>query len=392
MRPIEQPILARHVHRVFFTRDVFVPENPLLAEVLGGGGQTLARVLVTLDDGLAQAQPALTARIEAWFASRPAPFILAAPPLALPGGEAAKNSWVLVNEVLAAIAQLRLCRHSYVVAVGGGAHLDVVGFAAALAHRGLRHVRLPSTTLAQADSGVGVKNGINAFGRKNFVGTFAPPFAVINDFALLDALPVRDKRAGYAEAVKVALIRDAAFFDWIEARTRALAGFERAAVETLIHRSAELHVTHIATGGDPFESGSARPLDFGHWAAHKLEALSDYRLRHGEAVAIGLALDTVYSRRVSLLDPAACDRILRLLEQLGFRLFAEELHQRDASGSFVVLGGLDEFREHLGGELTVTLLAEVGRGLEVHAMDPEIVGHALEELAWRARPACGLPA
>lgn len=391
MRPIEQPILARHVHRVFFTRNAFIPTNPLLADVLGGSGLAPGRVLVTIDDGLAQAQPALPARIEAWFESRPGPFTLAAPPLALPGGEAAKNSWVLVSEVLATIEQLRLCRHSYVLAVGGGAHLDVVGFAAAIAHRGLRHVRLPSTTLAQADSGVGVKNGINAFGRKNFVGTFAPPFAVINDLALLDALPARDKRAGYAEAVKVALIRDAAFFDWIESRVGALAGFEPAALETLIHRSAELHVTHIATGGDPFESGSARPLDFGHWAAHKLEALSDYRLRHGEAVAIGLALDTVYSRRVGLLDGTACDRVLRLLEQLGFRLFAEELLHRDASGSFTLLGGLAEFREHLGGELTVTLLAEVGRGLEVHAMDPEIVGHSLQELAWRARPACGLP-
>lgn len=391
MRPIEQTIPIRYVHRVYFTRDVFAADHGLLPQVIEAGARP-ARLLVTVDDGVAQAWPALRPRIEECFLARPERFTLVAPPLVLPGGEAAKNSWVLVNEVLAAIEHNALCRHSYVLAVGGGAHLDVVGFAAAIAHRGLRQIRLPSTTLAQADSGVGVKNGINAFGRKNFVGTFAPPYAVINDFALLDSLPRRELRGGCAEAVKVALIRDPAFFEWIEAHAAALARFERPLLERLIYRSAGLHVTHIATGGDPFELGSARPLDFGHWSAHKLEALSDYRLRHGEAVAIGLALDTIYSRRVGLLDASACDRILRLLEGLGFQLFAEELGQREDSGRPAVLAGLEEFREHLGGELTVTLLAGIGRGIEVHTLRPEVVGHAIEELAWRSRPVCGLPA
>src|SRR5207247_5778183 len=106
-------------------------------------------------------------------------------------------------------------RQSYALAIGGGAVLDAVGFAAAIFHRGVRHIRCPTTVLAQSDSGVGVKNAINAFGLKNLLGTFAPPFAVINDQTFLDVLPERDKRAGMAEAVKVALIRDGAFFDWI---------------------------------------------------------------------------------------------------------------------------------------------------------------------------------
>ena len=154
----------------------------------------------------------------------------------------------------------------------------------------------PTTTLSQADSGVGVKNGLNAFGQKNFIGTFTPPFAVINDFNLLATLAPRDKRSGYVEAVKVACIRDANFFDELERDAGQLAAFEPAAMKQLIRRCAELHLDHIATSGDPFEAGSARPLDFGHWAAHKLEQLSDFHICHGEAVAIGIALDVIYSR------------------------------------------------------------------------------------------------
>ncbi len=180
---------------------------------------------------------------------------LVGPPLVIEGGERAKNSSIHVAEIHSQIDRHHLDRHSYLIAVGGGALLDVAGFAAATAHRGVRHVRIPTTTLSQADSGIGVKNGINAFGKKNFIGTFAPPHAVINDFNLLATLEPRDKRAGYVEAVKVACIRDAKFFDEIERDAEKLAAFEPAAMKRLIHRCAELHLDHIATGGDPFEAG-----------------------------------------------------------------------------------------------------------------------------------------
>jgi 3-dehydroquinate synthase len=225
-----------------------------------------------------------------------------------------------------------------------------------------------------------VKNGINAFGKKNFIGTFCPPFAVINDFSLLSTLEPRDKRAGFVEAVKVALIRDAQFFEEIERNAFRLREFEAEAAKRLIFRSAELHLNHIATSGDPFEFGSARPLDFGHWAAHKLEQLSDYRLRHGEAVAIGIALDVIYSRRMGYLDAAAEERILRLLEILGFELFANELLHTDADGKLILLAGLEEFREHLGGELTITLLRAIGSGFEVHQIDTKEMLGAIQEL------------
>lgn len=384
MNYIERTIQVSFQQRVHFTRGVFTAGNPLLKEVLTlSKASQIARALVVLDESLDVAQPLLTKSITDYFAAFPDCLKLVCPPLIIEGGERAKNSYFHVSEIQSHVERYHIDRHSYVIAVGGGALLDVVGLAAATAHRGVRHVRIPTTTLSQDDSGVGVKNGINSFGKKNFIGTFTPPFAVINDFDLLASLPPRDKRAGYVEAVKVALIRDGAFFNTIERDAEKLAAFEPEAMHRLIFRSAELHLNHIATSGDPFEFGSARPLDFGHWAAHKLEQLSEYRIRHGEAVAVGIALDVVYSRNLDFLDAVSAERILVLLERLGFELFVNELLHEDSQGALMVLKGLEEFREHLGGQLTITLLQGIGRGFEVHEMDNAAVVTAIHELRER---------
>ena len=202
----------------------------------------------------------------------------------LPGGEHCKNDWNLVEKIWQAIEFHKICRHSYVVAIGGGAFIDLAGFAAATAHRGIRFVRMPTTTLSQGDGGVGVKNGVNFFGKKNWVGTFSVPFAVINDLDFLRSLPDRSCRDGIIEAIKVALIRDADFYHFLADHAEELKGLETKALEVAIRRSAENHIDHIATSGDPFEYGSARPLDFGHWVAHKLEQISDFAVSHSEAV------------------------------------------------------------------------------------------------------------
>jgi 3-dehydroquinate synthase len=288
----------------------------------------------------------------------------------------------LVDQLHAEIEHHGIDRHSYLLAIGGGALLDAAGFAAATAHRGVRLVRLPTTTLSQADGGVGVKNGVNAFGKKNFIGTFAPPFAVINDAEFLDPLPAPEKRAGLIEAIKVALVRDAAFFAEIEKSADALARFDSTTLESTIRRCAELHVEHIATSGDPFELGSARPLDFGHWSAHKLEQISSFTIPHGTAVAHGIALDVIYSTKIGLLPANTAERILALIEKLGFTLFHPLMTQ---SGDASLLKGLEEFREHLGGELTITLLRDIGRGEEVHAIDTALMRESLLELEKRAR-------
>ncbi|MGH8024376.1 MAG: 3-dehydroquinate synthase, partial [Limisphaerales bacterium] len=330
-----------------------------------------------------QARPGLEKEIENYFSKHDRQLNLVRSPLPVVGGEHSKNSFPLVMEILSQINRHHIDRQSYLVAVGGGALLDLAGFASAIAHRGVRHVRIPTTTLAQADSGVGVKNAINAFGKKNFIGAFAPPHAVINDFKLLATLPPREKRAGYIEAVKVACIRDRAFFSDIERDAKRLVSFEPAAMKQLIRRCAELHLTHIATGGDPFEKGSARPLDFGHWSAHKLEQISNFAISHGEAVAMGIALDVIYSRLTGLLKDEVCERVLALLEQLQFKLYADEMLDSASKGTLRIFEGLEDFREHLGGKLTITLLKDIGRPVDMHEMNPKKIVAAIRELRKR---------
>ena len=369
---------------VVFTRHLFAPENTLLAEVvaLRETGKR-HRCLVYVDDGLARARPGLIPAITAYFDAHAARMELLEAPKLASGGETIKRELTHIEAIQDAIHQLGVDRHSFVIAVGGGAVLDAVGLAAATAHRGVRHIRAPSTVLSQNDSGVGVKNAVNLNGVKNFVGTFAPPWAVLNDFELLDTLAPRERLAGIAEAIKVALIRDGNFFVWLEANADRLLTFDPVAEEHMIRRSAELHMRQIAHGGDPFEFGSARPLDFGHWSAHRLEALTHNHVSHGEAVAIGVALDARYSVLTGLLPEGEEVRVAALMEHLGLRLWHPALIKPGAGGTPAILTGLREFREHLGGELTVTLLQSIGEGVEVHEMDLELVMQSIDWL--RAR-------
>jgi 3-dehydroquinate synthase len=355
---------------VCFTRDAFAPDNRALIRAISRREPDRChRAVVVIDAGVVAGHPDLIAAIDRYAAAHASHLQIIAPPLIIPGGETAKTTPALLDAVLSLLHDHAIDRQSLIIAIGGGAVLDLAGYAAAVTHRGVRLVRLPSTVLAQNDAGIGVKNGVNAFGLKNYLGTFAPPYAVINDFNLLTSLATRDRLAGIAEAVKVAIIRDATFFVWLEAAADALREGEAMATETMIRRCAELHLRHIASAGDPFEMGSARPLDFGHWAAHKLENLTAHRLRHGEAVAIGIALDSRYAAATGLLDEGEEKRIVRLLERLGLPLWDAALCQADAAGRLALLLGIAEFREHLGGELTVTLPTAIGAAVEVHALD-----------------------
>jgi 3-dehydroquinate synthase len=382
----QQSFALTYDYPVYFTRDAFDPANLCLVRAVARlEPDKQHRVAVFVDEGLTLADPKLPARVERYAAHHDGAIEIAGDVVIVPGGEAVKNQHSNVEHILRELSARRIDRQSYALAIGGGAMLDAAGFAAAIFHRGVRHVRMPTTVLAQNDSGVGVKNAINAFGIKNLLGTFAPPFAVINDSAFLDTLPPRDKLAGIAEAVKVALIRDGDFFVWLERNAEALARFAPNALDTLIVRCAELHMRQIAHGGDPFERGSARPLDYGHWSAHKLETLTRHELRHGEAVAIGIALDARYSVLARLLPEGEDERVVRLLRQIGFKLWHAALDLKDEKGRRRVLAGLADFQEHLGGELTVTLLASVGKGVEVHAIDAALVDQAVRWLRSKAK-------
>jgi len=370
---------------VVFTEGLFDPGNPVLRDVLRRLEPAKRhRAVFFVDDGLRDGGAPVIEAIAVYAAAHADALELACPPVALPGGEKIKSDLHFVETIQQRLFDLHVDRHSFVVAVGGGAVLDAVGLVAATTHRGVRHIRVPTTVLAQNDSGVGVKNGVNLLGVKNFVGTFAPPFAVLNDYAFIESLPERDKVAGMAEAVKVALIRDAEFFGWLERRMDDLATFERSAMQHMIRRCAELHMRQIGQGGDPFETGSARPLDYGHWSAHKLESLTRHHVRHGEAVAIGMALDARYSVLAGLLAEGEELRICALLEYLGFQLWHPALSRAGADGEWTLLEGLREFREHLGGELTITLLGGIGTGIEVHEIDHARMRQAMHWLKERA--------
>jgi 3-dehydroquinate synthase len=365
---LRQNVAVNFTYDVYFTKGLFDVTNPLLSKVVGASTNKAKSIIVAVDSGVLENHPQLIKQINNYVNRYADKINLVTQPIVITGGEAAKNDPALIDKIHFCIEQVGLCRHSYVLAIGGGAVVDMVGYAAATAHRGIRLIRIPTTVLAQNDSGVGVKNGINAFGKKNFLGTFAPPYAVLNDFNFLTSLSDRDWRAGIAEAVKVALIKDRTFFDFISSHAQTLAQRDREAMEQLIYRCCQLHLDHIANYGDPFEMGSSRPLDFGHWAAHKLEHLTNYRLRHGEAVAIGMALDCTYSYLTGLLGMEDWLRVINTLKQLGFELYVDELATNLEQVEFQdsIFCGLAEFREHLGGEMAIMLLQELGKGLEVN--------------------------
>jgi 3-dehydroquinate synthase len=380
----QQSFSVTYDYSVVFTRDAFSAGNRCFVDVLARREPNKRhRCAIFIDEGVVGAMPDLPRRI-ADYGSAYAAQIEIDLSTSVPGGEVCKNDPNLTRHLIEILSKLAIDRHSFVIAIGGGAVLDAVGYAAAIFHRGVRHIRFPTTVLAQDDSGVGVKNGVNSLGLKNLVGTFGPPWGVINDSAFIDILPDREKRAGMAEAVKVALIRDRNFFRWLEDHAAALARFSPPHLNRLIKNTAELHMRQIRLGGDPFEAGSARPLDFGHWSAHKLEHLTRHAVNHGEAVAIGLALDARYSVATGLLADGEDERVLGLLKRLGFSLWHDQLEQRNAQGELSLLQGLADFREHLGGELTVTLLAEIGCGVEVHEMNIEIISQCLNWLKQRA--------
>jgi 3-dehydroquinate synthase len=349
---IQQSFDVHYEYRVYFTDFLFEQGNPLLRDFLNqhrGEGEN-PKILFVVDQHVVES----------------------------------KNDPAQYNRIVEAVNTHGIDRHSYLAAIGGGSLLDVAGYAAAVSHRGIRHIRIPTTVLSQNDSGVGVKNGVNHYGKKNFLGTFAPPVAVFNDFHFLTTLTDRDWRSGISEAIKVALIKDQVFFNWLEENALKLVARDAAAMSYLIKRCAELHMLHISSG-DPFEKGSSRPLDFGHWSAHKLEQLTNFEVTHGEAVAIGIALDSWYSCHSGRLSRQDCSRVIGLLTTLGFQVYHPQLDLRQQNS--LIYQGLEEFQQHLGGRLTIMLLAGIGKGEEVHTMDRELLRQAEESLQF---PVSGL--
>jgi 3-dehydroquinate synthase len=382
-----QQISITYDFPVVFTRNLFAPRNRHLRDAIATTDTPAPhRCLVLVDRGAARAHPRLSDQIRDYFTAHSDALQLARAPQLLAGGEAIKQTPEPLFRIIHALQTARICRHSYCIAVGGGAFLDAVGLAAALFHRGVRHIRIPTTALAQCDSGVGVKNAINHANAKNLLGTFAPPHAVLNDSLFLDTLPRPLILDGIAEAIKVAAIKDAPYFRSIERAAPRIAAGNPTTIRRILQRCALLHLDHIATSGDPFELGSARPLDYGHWSAHKLEAITNHRISHGHAVAIGICLDALYAARLGHLPGSEANRLIRTVHTCGLPTFHPALLQTNSRGRLLLLDGIEEFRAHLGGQLTLTIPAPLGSRIELHEIDIPLLTHCLHTLSAGVSP------
>ena len=377
LQPIKQSFKVQYDYQLYFTTGLFSLENPLFEKLIADYKDfEPVKLLFVIDNGVIDHHPTLINQIST-YCEKYQQTVKYTNTLVLPGGEQVKNSDEAIVSVLKGVNDNKICRHSFVVVIGGGAVIDMVGYAAAIAHRGVKLIRIPTTVLSQNDSAVGVKNSVNAFKKKNFLGTFAPPYAIINDINFLETLEQRDWISGISEAIKVALIKDKSFFEYISDNATKLKQREMEPMQYVIYKCAEMHMQHIAQGGDPFESGSSRPLDFGHWAAHKMEFMTNYEMRHGEAVAKGIALDVTYAQLIGLITEVDLQHILNVMIAIGFDL---SLPVESSNEIQSLLDGIEEFREHLGGQLTITLISDLGVKHDVHTIDMELMSQAISKL------------
>ena len=354
---------------VYLTRNVFDLANPILKEALRS-----EKVFVVLDEGVKHLQGPVKAYLDHHGIGHEV--------LLIAGGEETKNEETgeaNVTRIQKAAEAFGLDRKNPMLVIGGGAVIDVTGFAASTFHRGAPLVRIPTTLLAQIDAGIGVKNGINRYGAKNFKGNFAPPRAVIDDPLLLKNLPTRQMISGLAEAIKVSLLKDAGYFAEIEKdypEVLAKNFSEGGPALNIMWNSIRLHLEQIQT--DPFETELARPLDYGHEWGHRLETVTHHRVTHGEGVAVGMAIDSYISFRRGFITEAELERILNLIRTVGLPIF-----HRDATEENL-WPGLESFRAHLGGELTISLLDGIGKKKDVHDIQREELSEALRYLETEA--------
>ncbi len=294
-------------------------------------------------------------------------------------GEGAK-SFTYFERVCEALISARIERGDLVVALGGGVVGDLAGFAAAAVRRGLDYIQVPTTLLAQVDSSVGGKTAINSSHGKNLVGAFHQPILVVADTALLDTLPARQFRAGYAEVVKYGLLGDAKFFDWLDANLKEVFS-GGAARENAIATSCRMKAEIVAR--DERETGDRALLNLGHTFGHALEAAAGFsdRLLHGEAVALGTALAFEFSARLGLIAPAQAARVTRHLAVAGLPAALGEL-QAFAGGppdADALMDLMAQDKKVKRGRLTFILLRDIGKAYIAPDVDPAQVRAFLAE-------------
>lgn len=380
LKTIKQSFKVNFKYNIYFTKNIFEIKNNLLNKILTyENKKSQKKVIVFIDKNVSILHKNLKDDIIKYFNYYGKNIILKCHPIIISGGEKIKNHFLIIRYIYKLVSKYKICRQSFIINVGGGASLDSIGYAAATAHRGVRLIRIPTTVLSQDDSGIGVKNGINFLNKKNFIGTFSTPYAVINDYKFLTSLDNKAWISGISEAIKVSIIKDKLFFDFIKNNTKNLVSRNMVIMKKVIFQCAKLHANHISKNGDPFEILSSRPLDFGHWSAHKIESLTKYKISHGESVAIGIAIDSTYSYLIKLLNKEEWKSIIKTLLNLNLPIYNKTLSIKKENKN-IIFDGLQEFREHLGGKLTITLVKNIGSGIDIHHMNFKILEKSINYL------------
>ena len=299
-----------------------------------------------------------------------------APALALPAGEATKG-WEGLRRASEWLLDQRIERRDMVVALGGGVIGDLAGFAAAILRRGVRFVQVPTTLLAQVDSSVGGKTGINAPQGKNLIGAFHQPALVLADPLVLSTLPARDFRAGYGEVAKYGLLGDAGFFDWLEAHGPGLRD-DPTALAQAVARSVAMKAAIVAR--DEHETGERALLNLGHTFAHALEAATGYsaRLLHGEAVALGCVLAFDLSARLGLCPQEAPSRVAAHLRVMGLPVRLEQV-EGGLPDADTLIGLMGQDKKVVDGRLRLILARGIGEAFQTEGVEAGPLAQVLRE-------------
>jgi 3-dehydroquinate synthase len=297
--------------------------------------------------------------------------------LTLPAGEATKN-WRALEQVVEWLLAEKIERDDIIVAFGGGVIGDLTGFAAAILRRGVRFVQIPTSLLAQVDSSVGGKTGINSPIGKNLVGAFYQPELVLADIGVLDTLKTRDFIAGYGEVAKYGMLGDADFFEWLEVNGTALAAGDVEKRTYAVRRSCEMKAAIVAR--DEFERGDRALLNLGHTFGHALEAATGYsdRLLHGEGVAIGCALAFEVSQRLGLCSQECPSRVRVHLRDMKMKTELSDIAGElpDADGLLALMG---QDKKVQAGKLRFILARDIGASFVATDVDLDVVKSVLNE-------------
>ena len=347
-------------------------------DLLSGAGARIAtlggrkHVAILTDDTVAGLHlPALQASLTAAGLTSEA--------LRLPAGEATK-SWAQLEVCCDFLLDQKVERNDVVIALGGGVIGDLGGFAAAVLRRGVRFVQIPTTLLAQVDSSVGGKTGINTSHGKNLIGAFHQPALVLADTDLLATLPRRDFLAGYGEVVKYGLLGDADFFDWLEINALGMANGDVAARIHAVTRSVQMKAEIVVK--DETEQGDRALLNLGHTFCHALEKATGYsdRLLHGEGVAIGCAMAFELSSRLGLCSQEEPSRVRAHLKAMGQKVDISDI-DGDLPDAETLLGWMGQDKKVVAGKLRFVLVRGIGQAIVTSDVPPDLVLAVLRDAA-----------